>query len=109
MPYLQMSALVLRWAFREPATSRYPFAPRRVLAGSRGQLEFTRDTCVFCNVCAKKCPTDALTVSRPKKLWAIDRLRCIACGACVEACPKKSLLLAGAHAGPVVTKDREWY
>ena len=108
MPYFQMSRLALKWAFSKPSTTRYPFEPRRALAGSRGSLIFTKDNCVFCTVCAKKCPTDALVVNRAQKTWAIDRLRCIACGYCVEACPKKSLELHTAHGTVTVTKDLEF-
>jgi ech hydrogenase subunit F len=109
MPYFEMSKLALKWAFKKPATSRYPFEPRRAFAGSRGGLVFTKDNCVYCTVCAKKCPTSALVVNRAQKKWAIDRLRCITCGYCVEVCPKKALALATDHAGPTVTKDREVY
>jgi ech hydrogenase subunit F len=107
MAYFQMSRLALQWLFRKPLTRRYPFEPRRVIAHSRGQLEFTKDTCVYCTVCAKKCPTNALSVHRARKRWAIDRLRCIHCGACVEACPKHSLALTTSHGTPILTKDRE--
>jgi ech hydrogenase subunit F len=93
----------------KPVTTRYPFEPRRVIHGSRGRLDFARETCVFCTVCAKKCPTGALRVNRAQKRWTIDRLLCISCGFCVEACPKKSLVLAAAHSGPSVTKDRETF
>ena len=107
MPYFEMSRLALKWALRKPSTSRYPFEPRRALAGSRGHLIFTKDNCVYCTVCAKKCPTGALGVNRAQKRWTIDRLLCITCGYCVEACPKKSLEMATAHGNPAVTKDRE--
>src|SRR5512138_2098145 len=107
MPYFEMSRLALKWAFTKPPTRRYPFEPRRVLAGSRGRLAFTRETCVFCTVCAKKCPTGALVVTRSEKKWAIDRLLCISCGYCVEACPKRSLALTTDHPAIAVTKDRE--
>jgi formate hydrogenlyase subunit 6/NADH:ubiquinone oxidoreductase subunit I len=103
-----MSRLALKWALTKPPTTRYPFEPRRALAGSRGSLIFTKDNCVYCTVCAKKCPTDALVVNRAQKKWAIDRLRCIACGYCVEACPKKSLELHTAHGTATVTKDLEF-
>jgi formate hydrogenlyase subunit 6/NADH:ubiquinone oxidoreductase subunit I len=109
MAYFQMSTLALKWVFAKPATSRYPFEPRQAIANSRGQLVFTKDTCVYCTVCAKKCPTGALVVNRAQKRWTIDRLLCITCGYCVEACPKKSLELATAHGTPAVTKDRESY
>ena len=108
MPYFQMSKLALKWAFAKPATSRYPFEPRVPITGSRGRLVFTKDNCVYCTVCAKKCPTGALVVNRAQKKWAIDRLLCISCGYCVEACPKKSLELTPAHGVPSITKDREY-
>jgi formate hydrogenlyase subunit 6/NADH:ubiquinone oxidoreductase subunit I len=107
MGYFEMSKLALRWALAKPATSRYPFEPRRALAGSRGQLLFTKDSCVYCTVCAKKCPAGALLVNRAQKQWAIDRLRCIHCGYCVELCPKKSLSLSTSHGSPSVTRNRE--
>ena len=107
MPYFAMSKLALKWALKKPVTSRYPSEPRHTLPGSRGRLVFTRENCVFCTVCAKKCPTGALVVNRAQKRWTIDRLRCITCAFCVDVCPKKSLALAPAHAGPAITKDRE--
>jgi formate hydrogenlyase subunit 6/NADH:ubiquinone oxidoreductase subunit I len=109
MPYFAMSKLALKWALTKPPTSRYPFSPRIELADSRGQLKFTKETCVYCTVCAKKCPTGALLVNRTQKRWAIDRLMCITCGYCVEACPKDCLSFDTAHGAPAVTKDREFY
>jgi ech hydrogenase subunit F len=108
MPYFEMSRLALKWALSKPPTSRYPFEPRQALPGSRGHLVFTKDSCVYCTVCAKKCPTGALRVNRAQKKWAIDRLLCITCGYCVEACPKKCLALNTAHNPPAVTKDLEF-
>ena len=107
MGYFEMSKLALKWALSKPPTTRYPFAPRNPIAGSRGRLVFTKDNCVYCTVCAKKCPTGALVVNRAQKKWIIDRLRCINCGCCVEICPKKSLAMEEAHAATAVTRDRE--
>ena len=107
MAYFEMTRLALKWALTKPPTSQYPFQPRQALAGSRGRLVFTKDNCVYCNVCAKKCPTGALGLNRKEKKWIIDRLRCITCGCCVEVCPKKSLELVADHVRPTVTRDRE--
>jgi formate hydrogenlyase subunit 6/NADH:ubiquinone oxidoreductase subunit I len=104
-----MSKLALKWALTKPPTTRYPFEPRQPIAGSRGQIVFTKDNCVYCNICAKKCPTGALMVNRAQKKWVIDRLRCINCGYCVEACPKKSLTMVEGHGSPAVTRDREFH
>jgi formate hydrogenlyase subunit 6/NADH:ubiquinone oxidoreductase subunit I len=109
MSYFRMAKLALKWAVRQPATHRYPFVPRQVIALSRGTLVFARDKCVCCTVCRKKCPTGAIGVNRTQKKWAIDRLRCISCGYCVEVCPKGALSLSTAHGIPTVTKDREIY
>jgi formate hydrogenlyase subunit 6/NADH:ubiquinone oxidoreductase subunit I len=109
MAYFTMSKLALKWALKKPPTRKYPFAARRVLAKSRGQLVFLKDKCVYCNVCAKKCPTKALTVNRAAKKWGIERLQCISCGYCVEVCPKDCLELNTDHGKPSVTKDKEAY
>jgi formate hydrogenlyase subunit 6/NADH:ubiquinone oxidoreductase subunit I len=109
MAFFEMPCLVLKWVARKPFTSRYPFEPRNLMPGSRGQLRFQKDLCVFCTVCAKKCPTGALSVNRAQKQWTIDRLRCITCGYCVDACPKGSLAFAAEHVAPVMTKDREFH
>jgi ech hydrogenase subunit F len=109
MPYFEMTKLALKWVVAKPPTTRYPFEPRHVIPATRGQLVFAKDTCVYCTVCAKKCPTGALSVNRAQKKWGIDRLACITCGYCVEACPKKSLGLSTGHGSPAVTKDREWF
>ncbi len=107
MAYFEMSRLALKWVVRKPLTSRYPFEPRQAFPGSRGQLVFNKESCVYCTVCAKKCPTGALSVQRAQKQWTIDRLLCITCGCCVEACPKDCLAFATDHLTPTVTKDRE--
>ena len=109
MGYFEMTKLALKWALTKPPTTRYPFEPRNPLPGSRGTLVFTKDNCVYCTVCAKKCPTGALLVNRAQKKWAIDRLRCITCSYCVEVCPKDALAMAVNHAVPAVTRDREFY
>jgi formate hydrogenlyase subunit 6/NADH:ubiquinone oxidoreductase subunit I len=109
MGYFTMSKMALKWAFSKPATTRYPFEPRKMIAGSRGQLVFDKATCVYCGVCVKKCPTSALQVIRAEKKWIIDRLRCINCNACVEVCPKKSLSMEEKHSAPTVTREREIY
>ena len=49
------------------------------------------DSCVYCTLCAKKCPVGAITVDRENKTWSIDRSACIKCGQCINNCPKKAL------------------
>ena len=51
------------------------------------------DKCVYCTICAKKCPAGALTVDRAAKTWELDEDLCVACGTCAEVCPKKAILI----------------
>ena len=44
-----------------------------------------RDKCVGCSLCARKCPTDAIT-GEVRKPYEIDPAKCIGCGACEAAC-----------------------
>ena len=48
--------------------------------------------CVYCTLCAKKCPAGAITVDRAAKTWALDEDKCIGCGTCQEVCPKKCIM-----------------
>ncbi|MEI6211748.1 MAG: 4Fe-4S binding protein [bacterium] len=107
MSLFSMSGLVLKWMLRKPYTHCYPTEPRQPFPGSRGALAIHLPTCTFCGICAKRCPTQALTVNRAARHWTIDRLRCISCDYCAEHCPKKCLSLTTAHGIPTVTRDRE--
>lgn len=58
---------------------------------ARGKLKNDMGKCVFCTLCAKKCPAGAITVDRNEKKWDCDDDKCTKCGLCAESCPKKSL------------------
>jgi len=88
MGYFEMCQNCLKWALTKPPTTRIP-SNRAFPSRARAASWFSRkDNCVYCTVCAKKCPTGALLVNRAQKKWVIDRLRCINCGCCVEICPR---------------------
>ena len=107
MSVFAMSKIVLKALISPPVTHRYPLDPRQPFAGSRGELAIDIEKCTFCVLCEKRCPTGALKVDRPGRVWTIDRLACITCNYCVEACPKKCLALTTNHGTPTVTKERE--
>lgn len=60
-------------------------------SGDGGDLVCNRDECVYCGLCVKACPADALKVDRKEKIWEVDKEACVKCGACVDKCPKKCL------------------
>ncbi len=91
---LPMAGRSLRNLVSRPATRLYPRDVRPRFPGARGTIEFDLDTCVFCNLCVRRCPAAALSCSREEKWFAIEQLRCIACGVCVDVCNKNSLSMS---------------
>lgn len=51
------------------------------------------DACTGCTVCAKNCPTDAITGER-KSLHFIEQEKCIQCGACYSKCKFDAIALS---------------
>jgi ech hydrogenase subunit F len=69
----------------------YPAVPREFPEKARGHIEINIDKCIFCGLCSRRCPAQALKVSKEQKSWEIDRARCVLCNFCVEICPVKCL------------------
>jgi ech hydrogenase subunit F len=105
MPYFIMAGKTMKNLFTKPATRLYPVEKRHYHRACRGHVVFNVETCIFCGICQKKCPADAITVARKEKTWEIIRLKCISCGSCVDACPKDSLSMANTYSPPITRTD----
>jgi formate hydrogenlyase subunit 6/NADH:ubiquinone oxidoreductase subunit I len=105
MNFLAMGKVVLRSLFGKPSTYAYPFAPREYPEALRGKIEIDIDECIFCGICSRKCPTDAIEVNRDEKTWTISRMQCVYCSACVDTCPKKCLSNERSHVTPNTEKQ----
>lgn len=79
-----------------PAADKAEAPAEAPAAGGDGDL-VCADSCVFCGLCAKACPADAIEVNRKEKLWKVDVDSCVKCGACIDKCPKGSLSFGGAE------------
>jgi len=109
MNIMTFTKTVFHNLFSKPATEQYPFQPRIYPERTRGHIAINIDTCVFCGLCSKKCPTGAITVNRAEKSWSIERFGCIQCGYCVESCNKKSLSMQQSYTQPDATKKVDTY
>lgn len=91
---------VMRSLFRRPVTVKYPAEPRKWEKITRGHITISEKECIACGICAKKCPTDAISVSKTDRTWTIERMQCIQCNSCVETCPKKCLHMEPDYTAP---------
>lgn len=107
MSLLTISKLITRSALQKPATRRYPFEKREPFPKTRGHIRFEIGACVFCNLCARKCPTEAIVCNRKDKTWEINHLACVLCGNCVDSCRKSCLFQENTPAAPMLTKQVE--
>jgi len=105
MSIMKITKVVLRSVLSRPATRLYPFVKRPFFKNTRGHIFIDIEKCIFCGICQKKCPSDAILVTKASKEWQIDRLKCISCSACVEACPKKCLSMENEYSSAVIKKD----
>jgi formate hydrogenlyase subunit 6/NADH:ubiquinone oxidoreductase subunit I len=109
MRFFTITKTLLKSLFFGPATEKYPFAKKTYCDRSRGSIAIDIQSCIFCGLCQRKCPTDAIVVSKEEKTWTIDRLRCITCGACVEVCPKKCLAMETQYTEPSRGRKEDCY
>ena len=65
----------------------------RFKEATKGKLTVA-DGCIYCGLCARNCPQDAITVNRQEKTWTVDHDKCVQCGICIGKCPKKVLSFA---------------
>lgn len=68
-----------------------PAAPT-IFAREDGKPVYDPAKCVYCTLCAKKCPAGAITVDRAGKTWTLDEDKCVSCGTCAEVCPKNAII-----------------
>jgi ech hydrogenase subunit F len=107
MAFFDMSATILKSLFTKPSTRRYPYVKRPFFQKTRGSIRIEIDKCIFCSLCAKKCPTYALKVNKEEKSWTINRLKCCMCTYCVDVCPKKCLHNENQYSGAVTDHSEE--
>lgn len=104
---LNFGRTILASLFKKPVTTSYPIVPREYPEKTRGHIEIEIDSCIFCGMCMRKCPADAIAVERGAKEWRIEPFSCVQCGCCVEVCPKKCLSMEKSYTQPADFKSEE--
>lgn len=52
-------------------------------------MEWDKNLCTFCGICANNCPMDAITIKA--KVFEVEDKKCVRCGRCVKVCPEGAL------------------
>jgi formate hydrogenlyase subunit 6/NADH:ubiquinone oxidoreductase subunit I len=97
---------VMKSLFGKPATAMYPVIKNDFYPRTRGSLEMDPADCIFCNLCAKRCPAGAIEVSRAERVWTLNRMRCLVCNFCVDVCPKNCLSTERQYTLPLTDKTQ---
>lgn len=99
-----MFSIITRNFFKDPATRMYPKVVREPYERTRGRLFNKIEDCIYCGICQRECPADAIIVDRNKTTWELNAFRCITCNQCVQKCPKKCLSLTNERRSSGVKK-----
>jgi ech hydrogenase subunit F len=109
MSILTITKTLFKSVFHGPYTEKYPLVKKDTFKNTRGKIQINISECIFCGLCQRRCPTEAIKVEREKSLWTIDRLKCIQCNYCCEACPKKCLHMENQYTAPSLEAVRDEY
>jgi len=77
--------------FKKPFTHKYPYKPMILTPGSRGDFTWDKCKCIYCMICERNCPADAIKIDKNKKSYEMDIGKCVFCGTCEELCPTKAI------------------
>lgn len=102
-------SLTIKYNLSKTITLRYPdeekWVPYQRFRGlhTLNRDEYGKELCVGCELCARSCPTQCITVvpmeddtgrgirDRVAKTWEVNLVRCMFCGLCEDACPTGAL------------------
>jgi len=105
---MKLLPTILANLFNRPVTRDYPSFVREPFENARGELVNDIARCIFCGLCARKCPSQCLRVDRDKGkaegVWTLEFFACVGCGVCVAVCPVNCLAQKTTHRPVALTR-----
>lgn len=108
-------------------TIQYPKQKLPIPEVGRYQLDVEMDDCIVCDLCAKICPVDCISIESikateaigqtsdgtTKRLYAahfnIDMAKCLYCGLCTIVCPTECITMTNMYDRTVANRDELIY
>lgn len=109
MAFFEMVRTALRTVLQQPVTILYPAQAAKKTPLTRGHVILDESRCISCGTCQRKCPAQAILISKEAKTWQIDRFRCVVCNSCVDTCPVKCLSMDTQYTAPAAKKGVETF
>lgn len=104
MGVFKLAGMTLKSLFSPAPTRKYPYEKREPFERTRGSIAMADiKGCIFCSMCQRKCPANAITVDKANETWTYYPYKCVACNSCVRFCPKHVLETRQEYP-PVTTK-----
>ncbi|MDO4850317.1 MAG: 4Fe-4S dicluster domain-containing protein [Actinomycetota bacterium] len=106
MGFFKLGGMSIKGVFQKPVTKMYPVVVPEYFERTAGHVEQNDiDSCIFCGLCEKRCPTNAIKVDKAAGTWSIDPWNCITCNSCVRVCPKNILSMERTYTTPATEKS----
>lgn len=91
------------------STRLHPFVKRAPLPNTRAKLVFMADTCILCQLCSRKCPSQVISMEPETGVWQLNVMGCVSCGVCADVCPTNSITMAEEYREPLTERTTLTY
>jgi formate hydrogenlyase subunit 6/NADH:ubiquinone oxidoreductase subunit I len=72
---------------------------------SKGFISVNTYKCSLCSICAKECPSGAISIDYNNLALKVDYAKCMSCGSCTRMCPEEAIMFSKEFEGAAKKDD----